>query len=62
MSQDLKLISSQFNIQGEIAAVDQLGEGFINDTFIVKTVGNNNPDYLLQRKNSAIFKDVPSLR
>ncbi len=61
MSQDLKLISSQFNIQGEIAAVDQLGEGFINDTFIVKTVGNNNPDYLLQRKNSAIFKDVPAM-
>ena len=61
MSQDLKQISSQFNIQGEIATVNQLGEGFINDTYIVKTVNNADPDYLLQRKNGSIFKDVPAM-
>lgn len=54
----LKEITSHFEIQGAIASVEQLGEGFINDTYIVTTDTNH---YILQRKNHAIFKDVPSM-
>lgn len=61
MNQSLKQIAAHFNIQGQIEAVNQLGEGFINDTFIVKTTNEVDPDYLLQRKNSAIFTDVPAM-
>ena len=32
-------IASQFALEGEIASIDTLGEGFINDTFVVTTVG-----------------------
>lgn len=60
MNQDLKQIASQFKIEGKVESVAQLGEGFINDTFIVKTAGDT-PDYLLQRKNSSIFTDVPAM-
>lgn len=60
MNQDLKQIAAQFKIDGKIESVAQLGEGFINDTFIVKTEGDA-PNYLLQRKNSSIFTDVPAM-
>ncbi len=56
----LKQIAEQFLIEGEIESVRPLGEGFINDTYIVETTGES-PDYILQRKNSNIFPDVPSM-
>jgi len=61
MTDNLIAIASKFSIEGEIAEIKPLGEGFINDTFTVKTVGDNDPDYLFQRKNKNIFKDVPSM-
>ena len=53
-------IASQFAIEGEIASVKALGEGFINDTFVVTTAGDA-PDYILQRKNHIVFPDVPGM-
>ena len=53
-------IASHFAIEGEIASIKALGEGFINDTFVVKTVGST-PDYILQRKNHIVFPDVPGM-
>ena len=43
-----------------VVSVDQLGEGFINDTFTITTEGDS-PNYILQRKNKQIFTDVPSM-
>ena len=53
-------IASQFAIEGEIAEINALGEGFINDTFVVTTAGDA-PDYILQRKNHIVFPDVPGM-
>ena len=53
-------IASHFAIEGEIEIIKPLGEGFINDTFVVKTKGST-PNYILQRKNHAIFPDVPGM-
>ncbi len=53
-------IAAQFAIQGEIAEIKPLGEGFINDTFIVKTLGDT-PNYILQRKNHIVFPNVPEM-
>ena len=53
-------IASQFALQGEVASIKPLGEGFINDTFIVTTTGDN-PNYILQRKNHKVFPDVPAM-
>jgi Ser/Thr protein kinase RdoA (MazF antagonist) len=39
-----------------------LGAGHINDSFLVKTSESGKPDYLLQRINHLIFKDVELLQ
>lgn len=53
-------IASLFAFEGEIESIEPLGEGFINDTYIVTTVGSS-PNYILQRKNHNIFPDVPKM-
>lgn len=60
MKAELQQIASQFALEGPVKAIDTLGEGFINDTFIVRTEGDA-PDYILQRKNKSIFPDVPAM-
>ena len=53
-------IAHNFDIEGEISNIEALGEGFINDTYIVTTEGDA-PNYILQRKNHNIFPDVPAM-
>ena len=53
-------IASQFDLEGSVSEIRPLGDGFINDTFVVKTAGDA-PDYILQRKNHLIFPDVPGM-
>ena len=60
MNTKLTEIAKRFAIAGEIESIAPLGEGFINDTFIVRTTGAA-PDYILQRKNKSIFPDVPAM-
>ena len=60
MKPDLQSIASRFALEGAIASIDSLGDGFINDTFIVRTAGDT-PDYILQRKNRSVFPDVPAM-
>ena len=57
---DLNLIASQFALEGHILDIKPLGSGLINDTFRVFTDGPR--DYVLQRINTAIFKDVELLQ
>ena len=52
-------IASRFEISGTIKEIRPLGPGFINDTFIVKTL--EGPEYILQRKNHVVFPDVPGM-
>ena len=56
----LHSIASQFELKGTIAEISPLGEGFINDTYVIKTEGDD-PNYILQRKNHKIFPDVPGM-
>ncbi|NDV78079.1 phosphotransferase enzyme family protein [Dysgonomonas sp. 511] len=53
-------IEQQFAIEGTVKTIRPLGEGLINDTFFIETEGDS-PNYILQRKNKSIFKDVPSM-
>jgi len=52
-------IASRFAIEGQPREIKPLGEGFINDTYIVTTDGPMR--YILQRKNKAVFPDVPAM-
>lgn len=60
MHTNLETIAGNFQLEGKVAEVAQLGEGFINDTFIIKTEGNS-PNYILQRKNKKIFSPIPAM-
>lgn len=60
MNNDLIKIAQQFQLEGEIANVKPLGEGFINDTFLISTKGSS-PRYILQRKNKKIFSPIPAM-
>ncbi|MFV0265910.1 MAG: phosphotransferase enzyme family protein [Draconibacterium sp.] len=60
MSIELTAIVRNFKLEGQVEEVKPLGEGFINDTFIIKTVGDS-PNYILQRKNKNIFSPIPAM-
>ena len=57
----VKLIS-QFRIEGTVLSVEPLGNGLINDTFLVRTEEIDKPDYVLQRINNHIFRDIDLLQ
>lgn len=55
-------ILKHFVLRGEICNVSPLGNGLINDTLKVDTLDADTPDYVLQRINHNIFKDVELLQ
>lgn len=52
---------SKFKIDAEIASVNAFGSGHINDTYRVINCDPGGHDYLLQRINHYVFKNVPQL-
>ena len=40
MNEKLLSIAEQFAIEGKITSINALGEGFINDTYVVETEGD----------------------
>lgn len=60
MNIDLIKIALNFKIEGTIDEVTALGQGFINDTYIIKTK-STSPTYILQRKNKNIFSPIPAM-
>ncbi|MDE6531964.1 MAG: phosphotransferase [Muribaculaceae bacterium] len=57
----LEKVISEFNIKGEVLSVAPFGTGLINDTYLVETFGDM-PDYVLQRINHRVFKDVEGMQ
>ncbi len=55
-------IVQHFRTEGTVASVTLLGNGLINDTYRVKTLEADAPDYVLQRINHHIFTDVELLQ
>ena len=55
-----KLIAA-FKIDANVASVIPFGSGHINDTYRIKNSDPSGLDYLLQRINHHVFKDVPAL-
>ena len=58
---NLPLITEGFRIKGKVSAITPHGSGHIHDTFLVRTASPSGPDYLLQRINNYVFKDVEAL-
>ncbi|SJM18264.1 phosphotransferase enzyme family protein [Porphyromonas gingivalis] len=58
----LNEIVAHFHTEGSVAEIAPLGAGLINDTYKVATAEADAPDYVLQRINHTIFKDVEMLQ
>lgn len=59
--EELKEIIGHFAIEGIPESIAPLGEGLINDTYLVRTIGEA-PDYVLQRINHHVFNDVEGMQ
>ena len=55
-------IASRFIDQTQIVAIQPLGNGLINDTYKIMTVGQEQPKYVLQHINDKVFTDVEMLQ
>lgn len=60
-SPDFEAILSNFRIKGSASEIQPYGSGHINGTFLIRNSEESAPDYLLQRINNYVFKDVPGL-
>ena len=55
-------VFSQFDVQGKMLSIKPLEAGHINDSYKVITESPSTPDYVMQRINHYIFKDVDGLQ
>ncbi len=62
MVNNLKEIFAQFTAEGTFLSGEPYGSGHIHDTFLVKTAEEEKDDYILQRLNNKIFKNIPELQ
>jgi len=62
MDADLKDIFDQFRADGTFESAVPYGNGHIHDTFLVITNEKEKDDYILQRLNNRIFKNIPQLQ
>ncbi|MBI4979390.1 MAG: aminoglycoside phosphotransferase family protein [Spirochaetes bacterium] len=58
---DLPAICRQFQMTGTVAGAEPYGSGHINATYLVRTKESDAYDYILQRVNHNVFKNVPNL-
>ena len=57
----LQHIAESFAIIGEVESISPIGNGLINDSFKV-TTASDAPNYIIQKINNAIFRDVDLLQ
>ncbi len=59
--QTINQLINSFDVKAEVLRWSTYGNGHINDTILIETTPENRNDYILQRKNHGIFKDVPGM-
>ena len=62
MGYNLKEIFEYFKADGTFLNGEPYGSGHIHDTFRIETVEKEKDDYILQRLNNKIFKNIPELQ
>jgi Ser/Thr protein kinase RdoA (MazF antagonist) len=62
MDYDLKDIFENFAADGSFSSGEPYGSGHIHDTFRIATSEKDKDDYILQRLNNKIFKNIPELQ
>ena len=62
MGYNLKEIFEYFDADGTFLNGEPYGSGHIHDTFRIETAEKEKDDYILQRLNNKIFKNIPELQ
>jgi hypothetical protein len=62
MEHDLKEIFDYFVTDSTFLKGEPYGSGHIHDTFRIETIEQDKDDYILQRLNNRIFKNIPELQ
>lgn len=62
MGSDLIRIFNSFSAGGSFAEAAPCGSGHIHDTFRIITAEKDKDDYILQRLNNNVFKNIPELQ
>ncbi len=62
MHHNLKEIYDHFETKGTFLSGESYGSGHIHDTFLIKTLEAENDDYIIQRLNNKVFKNIPELQ
>lgn len=62
MKYDLRKIYSSFLTEGSFSGAVSYGSGHIHDTFRVVTSEKDKDDYILQRLNNKVFRNIPQLQ
>jgi hypothetical protein len=59
---DLRKIYACFKAEGTFLSGHPFGPGHIHDTYRIETAEKQCDDYILQRLNNSVFKDIPRLQ
>jgi len=62
MEHDLKKIFDSFITEGTFLKADSFGSGHIHETFLVTTAEAEKDDYILQKINNSVFRNVEELQ
>lgn len=58
---DVKHIIDEFETRGDFDHAEPINVGHINDTILIRTKNDCDPDYVVQRINHHVFRDVDRL-
>jgi hypothetical protein len=61
MNSYLKSVFENFNVSGTWLAAEPTGSGHIHSTYLVRTVEESAPDYILQKINDNVFPPVKEM-
>jgi hypothetical protein len=59
---DIRKIFDKFSFEGSFHSAKSFGSGHIHDTFLIKNGISGKNDYILQRLNNKVFKNIPELQ
>lgn len=62
MTADLEKLFRSFRTEGTFLSGESFGPGHIHDTYHIVTAEKECDDYILQRLNNRVFKDIPRLQ
>ena len=62
MEYNLQEIFSLFDAEGTFTEGYSFGSGHIHETYRINTTGENKDNYILQKLNNNVFRDIPSMQ